>query len=262
MKKPKALWIYANPSSPSLNQHLFETGVKTLSEEYEVMTSNLYAMGFEASLSNRDLGTVGERAAPGASFVGLTGKAFAEGQLPDEIKQEQAKLMEADLVVLQFPLWWYGAPAIVKGWIDRVLSNGFAFGGEMDEVAGVPKRFGDGNFADRRALVVVTAGDDGGTLGPRGVGGDLDTLMFPITRGVFWYMGMAPFPLHAIYDSDGLSAEQVERETNRFVERLKNLGSEETIPFRKLNEGQYRPGRALNPDILPGRTDFGIHRHQ
>lgn len=261
LKKPKALWVYANPSSPSFNQHIFDAGVQALSDDYEVMTSDLYAMGFDARLSNSDLGTVGEQAEPGASFVELTGVAFEKGQLPDQVQQEQAKLAEADLLVMQFPFWWYGAPAIVKGWFDRVLSNGFAFGGEVDQVAGVPRRYGDGKFAGRKALLVVTAGEDAASIGPRGISGDIESLLFPITHGTFWYMGMASLPSHVITDADGLSAKEVEHETNRLVERLKGLEAESTIPYRKLNEGQYRPGRALNPDILPGRTDLGIHLH-
>ena len=260
-RKQKALWVYANPSNPSFNQQIFEAGVKALGDGYDVETSDLYAMDFDARLSSRDLGTVGEQAEPGSSFVELTGDAFAAGQLPEEVQREQAKLAEADLLVLQVPLWWYGAPAMVKGWFDRVLTNGFAFGDDIDGDAGVPRRYGDGKFVGRRALIVVTAGEDAASIGPRGISGDIDSLLFPITHGTFWYMGMSSLPLHVITDADGLGAEDVEHEINRLVERLKDIDSESPVPFRKLNEGQYRPGRALNPEILPGRTDLGIHLH-
>lgn len=95
--------------------------------------------------------------------------------LPSDIREEQAKLAAAELLVFQFPLWWYGPPAILKGWLDRVLTEGFAFG-DLDPTLGVPRRFGVGGRVGRRALVVVTAGEDEGSLGTRGISGDLETL--------------------------------------------------------------------------------------
>ncbi len=44
------------------------------------------------------------------------------------ISQEQDKLVSSDLLIFQFPLWWWSFPSILKGWIDRVLSSGFAYG--------------------------------------------------------------------------------------------------------------------------------------
>ena len=54
-------------------------------------------------------------------------KAFDENRLAEDIKEEQDKLRSADLLILQFPLYWMGFPAILKGWIDRIFSHGFAF---------------------------------------------------------------------------------------------------------------------------------------
>ncbi len=59
------------------------------------------------------------------------------------MRAEQDKVAAAELLVLQFPLWWYGPPAVLKGWLDRVLTAGFAFG-DVDPVSGVPLRYGDG----------------------------------------------------------------------------------------------------------------------
>ena len=45
-----------------------------------------------------------------------------------DVKQEQALLVAADLIVFQHPLYWYSSPALLKEWQDRVLEYGFAFG--------------------------------------------------------------------------------------------------------------------------------------
>jgi NAD(P)H dehydrogenase (quinone) len=49
------------------------------------------------------------------------------GATPKDIATEQLHVKKADVITLVFPLWWTGYPAILKGWIDRVLQNGFAF---------------------------------------------------------------------------------------------------------------------------------------
>lgn len=53
------------------------------------------------------------------------------GNYPDfkiDVEAEQAKLMEADIIVWQFPMQWFSAPAIFKKWQDDVLVHGFAYG--------------------------------------------------------------------------------------------------------------------------------------
>lgn len=102
-----ALWVYAHPRSGSFGDRLFRAGTRALSERYEVTTSALYAQRFDPVLSERDLG---EFAARPGSIAELAGDAYAQGQLPAEVREEQAKLAAAELLIVQFPLWWYGPP--------------------------------------------------------------------------------------------------------------------------------------------------------
>ncbi len=55
-------------------------------------------------------------------------QVFERGGKPRDIDAEQRKLVAADAVIFQFPLWWLGMPAILKGWIDRVFAYGLAYG--------------------------------------------------------------------------------------------------------------------------------------
>ncbi|WBB77742.1 NAD(P)H-dependent oxidoreductase [Micromonospora sp. WMMD882] len=250
-----ALWVYAHPRRGSFNDHLFRAGTEALSPRYRVTTSDLYAQGFDPALSERDLGGLAAR--PG-NIAQLAGEAYAEGRLPADVRAEQDKLAAAELLVLQFPLWWYGPPAILKGWFDRVLTEGFAYG-DLDPDLNVPRRYGDGALTGRRALVLVTAGEDAGSIGPRGISGDIDSLLFPITHGTLWYVGIEVLGLHVVHDADGLDAAGVDREVKRLRERLDGLATEPAQPFRRLRDGDYRVGRALRDDLLPGRADLGIH---
>lgn len=53
-----------------------------------------------------------------------------------DVEAEQAALLEADLVVFQSPMHWYSVPALLKNWIDQVLTYGFAYGKTGDKLKG------------------------------------------------------------------------------------------------------------------------------
>ncbi|MCI1018574.1 NAD(P)H-dependent oxidoreductase [Microbacterium sp. C5A9] len=257
LSRPTVHWIHAHPQENSLNARLFRDGVEALSRDHDMEVTDLYRQRFDPVLAAADLGDPDGRE---GSVVDLMGDAYAAGRLPADVTEEQRKLRAADLVVLQFPLWWYGTPAILKGWLDRVLTNGFAYG-PVDPETGVPLRYGDGPLAGRRALVIVTAGEDDRSIGDRGISGDIDSLLFPLTHGTLWYTGIEPLDLHVVHDADALDAAGVERESARLLERLSGIDDESpSTPYRRLRDGDYSGTRALRADLLPGRTDLGIHR--
>ena len=53
-----------------------------------------------------------------------------------DVAVEQKRLLGADVVLLQFPLFWYATPSLLKEWIDLVLEHGFAYGHGGDRLAG------------------------------------------------------------------------------------------------------------------------------
>lgn len=253
-----ALWVLAHPRDESLNGRLYRVGTETLARDRDVMTSDLYAQGFDPVLGERDLG---ELAGEPGNLAELAGRSYARGQAPPDVRAEHEKLARAELLVIQFPLWWYGPPAILKGWLDRAFTDSFAYDAEVDPVHGFPRRYGDGGLTRRRALIVVTVGEDERTLGPRGVSGDLDSLLFPLTHGALWYVGIEALDLHVVHEADSLDSADVDREVERLQERLGGIDHEPRRPFRRLRDGDYPSDlRALHPDLLPGRTDLGIHR--
>lgn len=252
----RAHWVFTHPRENSANRHLLRAGSAALSKQYDVTISDLYAEGFDPALTERDLGSF---ASASGSVAELTGRAYERGEVEPEVRREQERLAAAELLVLQFPLWWYGPPAMLKGWIDRVLQTGFAQG-EFDESTGLPCRYGDGRLLGRRALIIVTAGDDQRTLGPRGLSGDLDSLLFPLTHGALWYVGIETLDLHVVYDADGLDEAGRERQAELLTQRISGLRQEQSRPYRRLLDGDYgRGSRALRDDIFPGRTDLAIH---
>lgn len=57
--------------------------------------------------------------------------AMREDRLSDDILEEHKKLSDAEIIIFQFPMYWSGFPAILKGWFDRIFTQGFAFGPDM-----------------------------------------------------------------------------------------------------------------------------------
>ena len=52
------------------------------------------------------------------------------------IKKEQEKLLKADFIILQFPMFWYNAPALMRQWFEDVLEHGFAYGSKGKSLQG------------------------------------------------------------------------------------------------------------------------------
>ena len=61
-------------------------------------------------------------------------QAVNDGSLAKDIAEEHKKIKEADIIIFQFPLHWFSFPAILKGWFDRCLTNGFAFNTEKGQL--------------------------------------------------------------------------------------------------------------------------------
>lgn len=88
--------------------------------------------GQRHSTANKALSERARRVA-GVSFVDL----YAEYPRFDiDVDVEQQRLLAHDVVVLQFPMFWYSTPALMKEWIDLVLEHGFAYGKDGDRLRG------------------------------------------------------------------------------------------------------------------------------
>ena len=124
-----ALIIFAHPEPKSMNGLLKNKAVEILQAmDYQVRVSDLYAIDFPAAIKKRDYPFYD------SDFFDLQiaqVNAQRLNQQPKLIKEEQEKLLWADLVIFQFPLWWYSVPAIMKSYIDHVFSAGFAYAGNF-----------------------------------------------------------------------------------------------------------------------------------
>lgn len=254
--KKKVLIIYAHPEPTSLTRQLVDVSVDTLAAQgHEVTQSDLYGMRWKAVFDADDFPS---RVNPDRlSFIMESGHAYSTGQQTEDVATEQAKLLAADAVILQFPLWWYAVPAILKGWIERVYAFGFAYGYKNGTNE---YRFGDGILKGKRALVNVMAGGPEADYGPRGINGPIDQILFPLTHGALFYPGMDVLPIHAVYGTAHMNtAIEVEAAKAAWRKRLDGLFTDAPIPFRSQNGGDFPDRHTMADDVAPRKTGLVAH---
>ncbi|GAA3936910.1 NAD(P)H-dependent oxidoreductase [Actinomadura viridis] len=252
------LWVFAHPEQRSMNGALRREGLRALDDMgHRVRQSDLYAMGWDPVVRAADYGhDPRERLLVGA----VSQHAHATGGLSEDIRGEHDKIAWADALVLQFPLWWFGMPAILKGWFDRVFVQGFAFG--LKDAEGRTLRYGDGGLTGKRAMVVVTAGARASGLRGRGVHGDMEELLFPLHHGTLWYTGMSVLPPLVVPGADRLDGARFGDWAACLRERLRGLGTDEPIAFRRELGGDYDGDLVLRPHLAPGREGLAVHRRR
>lgn len=254
----KVLIVYAHPEPLSLNGSLKDFAVSVLSEKHEVKVSDLYAMKWKAVADGDDFPQRDpmER----LNYAMASKEAFASGtQLPDVIA-EQEKLLWADVVILQFPLWWFSMPAIMKGWVDRVYAYGFAYGVGQHGNKRWGDRYGEGTLKGRLAMLVVTAGGRAPQYSVRGVNGSIEDLLFPIHHGILFYPGMDVLPPFVVYQTGSIGPNEYENICQAYKQRLLTLDTTEPIPYRPQNSGDYDEQQVLKPELENGATGLAIHQ--
>jgi NAD(P)H dehydrogenase (quinone) len=251
--------VHAHPEPRSLNGALKTFMIDHLQRAgHAVEVSDLYAMRWKPQLDAADFPdrTAGTRFEPEAESK----RAYANGTQTADVADEQRKLRWADTVIVQFPMWWFSMPAILKGWVERVFAYGFGYGvGEHSERRW-GDRYGEGVLAGKRAMLVVTAGGWASHYEPRGINGSMEDLLFPIQHGIFYYPGFDVLPPVVVYRTGKVDEAAFARLTETLGHRLDALATTPPIAYRRQNFGDYEiPAMTLRAELAPGREGFGVH---
>ena len=164
---------------------------------YTITVSDLHAMNFNPLMSSGDFG---DRRDPEHLTYALEQRHNWEaGTIAPDIKSEIDKVLTADVLGFTFPLQWFGVPAIMKGWIERVMISGPFYGGR--------RVYGQGGLAGKRGFAAFGLGarphmfGDGAIHGPLAGG-----MMKHFFQGILGYVGLTvhePFVAwHVPYVSD------------------------------------------------------------
>lgn len=129
----KLLAIIAHPDPASFNHAILNrVREEALKLGHEFRVKDLCLEGFNPVMSRDEL------------------REINAGGIPETVRGEQEAVLWADQLIFIYPVWWHDKPAVLRGWIDRVLLQGFAY-----DLKAVPPK---GLLKHRQAFVFMTTG--------------------------------------------------------------------------------------------------------
>jgi NAD(P)H dehydrogenase (quinone) len=225
--------LHAHHEPRSFNGALTGTAREALTAAgHEVVVSDLYAMGFDPVSDRRNFTTV----ADGEYLKQQAEETYAtehQGFAPD-VEAEIGKLESCDVWVLQFPLWWFGVPAIMKGWFDRVLA--------MGRIYGQGQWYEEGIGAGRRGVVSMTTGGPASMYGPAGLNPDMRQLLTPIHHGIFWFNGFQPVEPFITWAPARMAQADREQRLRDWAEHLLGVAQLPALPHLPTTEFDPKRG--------------------
>ncbi len=223
--------VLAHPEKASFNGQLANLSRLALEASgWRVTVSDLYAMDFDpregprhyAGRKNPEVFHVQTEQRHGAEHCGL----------PAEVDAEIERLLQSELLVVHFPLWWFGMPAILKGWMDRVFVYGRMYRSAV--------RYDRGVCTGKRVIACITTGASADSCAFNGREGDTQLHLWPILFP-FRYLGfdvLEPEVLHGVggvafieENEAGLNTLEIYR--NRWTETLTTLDSRPAIEYNR-----------------------------
>ncbi|MGE7956232.1 NAD(P)H-dependent oxidoreductase [Pseudomonas sp. NPDC089530] len=158
-----ALIVVAHHDPRSLSHSLAKQVAEGLGPSHTFEIADLFAEAFDPCFNAADHAVHRRQVPP-----------------PADVLAEQARIDRADALVLVYPVYWWSFPALLKGWIDRVFANGWAFDFNL-EANRMEKQLGR-----LRVHLLGVAGADAGTYERHGYAAAMKT---QIDHGIFDYCG-------------------------------------------------------------------------
>ncbi|MGA7178497.1 MAG: NAD(P)H-dependent oxidoreductase [Thiobacillaceae bacterium] len=216
----KVFVVYCHPEPRSFNSAMFHAACKSLADAgNEVMTSDLYDMRFDPASGRKNFKTVKD---PTYLKLQLEEMYATEANgFAEDLDSEMGKIEWCDLMIWQFPLWWFGLPSVLKGWVDRVFAMGRIYGGGRIYQTGV--------FRGKRALLSLTTGGPEEAYRKDGFNGDINAILRPVHRGMLQFVGFEVLAPQIVYAPVRMSDELRTQQLANYVERLKGISEESPI---------------------------------
>lgn len=216
----KVFAVLAHPEHQSFNGAMYRTAIETfMAGGHEVKTSDLHAMQFDPVSGRHNFITVKD---PDYFKQQIEEMHATEAYgFADDIETEIQKIEWCDLMIWQFPLWWFGVPGILKGWVDRVFAMGRTYGGD--------RIYGNGVFKGKRAMLSLTTGGPPPAYVKGGFNGDITAILRPIQRGMLQFVGFEVLAPQIIYGPVRLEQGQRTELLTAYAQRLRAIQDEKPI---------------------------------
>ncbi|WP_219893380.1 NAD(P)H-dependent oxidoreductase [Aquisediminimonas profunda] len=194
---------------------------------HDVLVSDLYAMNFNP-VSDR------------SNFMDAADTSRLDQQAEEKyaalhdsfapaLQAEMDKLAWCDVLILQFPIWWLGPPAILKGWLDRVFAVGRAYGGG--------RWFDRGRMSGKRAMLSVTMGGPNGAYTEEGIyGASAMSILHPINHGTLGFVGFSVIEPFIVYGPGRMDDVARSKALADFRARLLCLENAQILPMPRSED--------------------------
>lgn len=158
----KALIIYSHPNPESFNRSVLQAVTGELeSKGVEYKVKDLYEMNWNPVLSAKEF------------------QEMQSGVVPEDVRAEQQDVAWADTLIFIYPIWWAEQPAMMKGWLDRVFSEGFAYEVRNGDAKGL--------LTGKKAVVITTSGGEKWAMKQSGM---IDAVEKSMIEGTLNFIGI------------------------------------------------------------------------
>jgi len=249
------LVVLAHPEPQSFNGHLARRAATAMTTGgNSVRLSDLYAEDFDPCEAPRHFRSPRDPARfdPQAEQR----HAWDMKSLAEDVQRHIDDVLWADLVILQFPLWWFGVPAILKGWMDRVFVYGGLYTSSRQHDTGV--------CCGKKILFSVTTGSPAAACAYNGREGETALHLWPLMYA-FRYIGFSvlqPFVFHGVRGGLAGAAADAQRQRllaveDDYIRALSGIQARPGIPFNR--EEDWDEADTLKPGA-PVYSPFIRHR--
>lgn len=233
------LIVLAHPEPDSFTANLARHGAATLEGAgHAVDVADLYRMQFDPVSDRRNFAAT----ANADRFDQQLEERFAADRdsFAPALQAEMDRLAACDLLILQFPIWWLGMPAIMKGWIDRVFAIGRTYGSG--------RWFDRGWMRGKQAMLAVTIGGTEQAYSRDGVYGPVEDVLRPINHGILGFCGFDVVEPFIAYAPARQSPAERTRIFDRYAQRLATIDSAVRLPM--IHSDDYERFVRKNPAVL------------
>jgi NAD(P)H dehydrogenase (quinone) len=212
----KILIVLAHPEPKSFNASMYNIALKTLQKNgHEVKVSDLYRMNFNPVSDRQNFTSVENSSYFNQQNEELS--ACKNNSFTEDINSEQDKVFWCDLMIWQFPLWWFSTPAILKGWVDKVFAMGRFYDNGRIYEAGLLK-------GKKALLSITTGGPEKNYVTNRY--GSTNEILHPIQTGILEFVGFTVLQPEIHFSIERLTEEERKAVLESWSNRLENIVTE------------------------------------
>lgn len=220
------LLVHAHPEPKSFSTAMRDVAYDQLTRDgHEVTVSDLYADKFNPVAGEGDFFSRKNTDYLVYSLEQRNG--WQSKTIAPDIEREVNRVLACDLLILNFPIFWFSVPAIMKGWIDRVFLSGTFFGGR--------RIYDRAEMTSKKALVTATLGGREHMFGEGAVHGELEGMLRHLLQGTLGYCGFNVIEPFFAYHIPYLSHEDRNAWLDKYRDYLKTIELNPALPMPKLD---------------------------